>query len=131
MLLTSEAHATVVLSNLGVPSFDSQAVSNFQDSENPISLEQAGYVGTSFIVGPVSGNTWNLDSATITTNAANPGTTGNFLVGIYTNSTIGVPDPRPGTLVGTLSGNSSPTTAGNYTYTATPGSIQLTSGQTY
>ncbi|HBJ87106.1 MAG TPA: hypothetical protein DDZ88_25250 [Verrucomicrobiales bacterium] len=62
---------------------------------------------------------------------ANPGTTGNFVVGIYANNTSGVPDPRPGALIGTLSGSLAPTTAGDYTYTATPGSIQLTSGQTY
>lgn len=130
----SEIRASVVLSNLSEPdSGIPQGVSNSNDMS--VSFEYVSYVGTSFVVGSVAGNLWDLNSATLSMDATNPSTTGAFVVGIYSNNTSGVPDPRPGSLLGTLTASipagDAPLDAGQYVYTASPGSIQLTAGQTY
>lgn len=124
----SESAATTVLSNLGVDQSSGQFIANNHTNN----VDNVAYVGAAFKVGPVAGNAWNLDSATLSMDDTYPATTGNFVVGIYSSTLSGLPqDARPGTLLGTLSGSASPLTAGEYVYTAGPGGIALTAGETY
>jgi hypothetical protein len=79
--------------------------------------------GTSFETDSSSPD-FTLDSVQMLMGDAND-LSGNFFAAIYTDVS-----GLPGTLVATLTGNTSPNTAGNYTYTPT-GIVNLTADTTY
>ena len=107
LCVASEANATVVLSNLGLPDNGVPlAVTNTSDTN--VVTEFSAYIGSSFVVGPVSGNTWNLDSVTLRMGPGTLGTTGAFSVAIYADASDANTASKPGTRLGVLTGNAAP-----------------------
>lgn len=114
LLSSAQAQTTVMLSNLSGASPGNTSTMN-DNSEGSYNLANAGSFTT--------GSTGTLLSS-ITLGLLGGSGTG-FSVGLYSNSSN-----TPGTLLETLTGETAPTAAGNYTYTS-GGSTVLNANTTY
>ncbi|MGH8046031.1 MAG: choice-of-anchor R domain-containing protein [Chthoniobacterales bacterium] len=96
--MAPDSEADVMVTNLTEPTFSTFPVSSW-------------WAGNRFITDN-SAPSFLLDSVTVKMDTADA-MPGNFFVAIYSHATDG-----PGTLLQTLTGNTNPATAGDYTYTS-------------
>jgi len=84
------------------------------DGPDEITASNGTWLANEFVTGTNAAG-YSLSSVTISMGAAN-NAVGAFVMEIFSNNAgLGI----PGTLLQTLTGNANPSTAGNYTYTAT------------
>jgi len=110
---TFAARGDVVLSDVIGSSYDTYFELN---TSNATALD-TDYLAFGFQTGTSGVGGYYLDSVTLSFLDADVGTTGGISISLYTNAGNDQ-SPLSGTLVGTLSGDSTPTSAGDYEYLA-------------